>query len=263
MSGSGKGESGRSRTGPGATGRGETSRGETSRAGTSSAGRMSKTSTRLLVAVLCGLVGFAVVTQARQRPTDGLAGLRQTELVRILDEMTTRVDDLTTERNQLRAELNELESGVTSHTAALRAAEDRQLTLSIQAGVIPVRGPGIELTVNDPDGKLTAQSFVSLVEELRNSGAEAIEINSVRLGTNSWLVGEGEQISLDGTAIRSPYAVRAIGNADTMSVALEMPGGVLAAFRTAGATTALEEFENVEIWSVRPLAALEYATVVG
>ena len=225
-------------------------------------GSMRGLGARVVVALLCGLVGFGVVTQARQRPTDALSGLRQSELVRILDELTTRVDELTAERDTRRGDLAALRSGVTSHTAALQAAEDRLRNLSIQAGVIPVHGPGIELTVEDPGGSLSAQSFVSLMEELRNAGAEAIEINEVRLGTDSWFLDESGRLAVDNQAIATPYTVYAIGNADTMSVALEMPGGVLAAFRTVGATTNLEDRDDVVIQSTRVMQPLTYATVV-
>ncbi|MDO5494132.1 MAG: DUF881 domain-containing protein [bacterium] len=216
---------------------------------------------RVVVALLCGIVGFAVVTQVRQEPTDSLAGLRQGELVRILDELTTRVDELSAERDTLRGELASLRSGVTSHTAAIEASEVRLQNLSIQAGVIPVHGPGLTLTIEDPDGRLSAQSFVSLLEELRNAGAEAVELNSVRLGMDTWFVDESGKVAVDNQAITDPYTVHAIGNASTMSVALEMPGGVLSAFRTAGATTSIDEREDIEIRSVRVLRALEHSTV--
>ncbi|HZK05247.1 MAG TPA: DUF881 domain-containing protein [Actinomycetaceae bacterium] len=218
--------------------------------------------TRVLIAVLCGLVAFAAVVQARQRETDTLSTLRQAELVRILDELSTRVEELTSERDTLSRELADLESGVISQTAAAEAAAERVRALSIHAGTIPVHGPGVALEIRDPQRGLKAQSFVSLVEELRNSGAEAIEINDVRLGTNSWFADDEAGISLDGIDIAPPYTVDAIGDPGTIAVALEMPGGVLAAFRTAGAATNLEEIGDIEIHSVRDIPALEHAEIV-
>ena len=45
---------------------------------------------QLVAAVLCALLGFAVAVQVRANQDAGLSGLRQTDLVRILDDVTER-----------------------------------------------------------------------------------------------------------------------------------------------------------------------------
>ncbi len=218
--------------------------------------------TQAVVALLCAAVGFSLAVQIRQGETDALNALSQADLVRVLDEVTTRNDELATERDSLRVEVQELRSGVTSQEAARAAAEQQILVREIRAGVIPVRGPGIVVQVDDPDGVVRAQSLVTLIEELRNAGAEAIELNSVRIGTNSWVTSGERGLELDGLAIAEPYRVAAIGSPDNLKVALEMPGGVLASIRATGATTTVDTPEEVRIESVRPLPELRYAEVV-
>ncbi|NCD18708.1 MAG: DUF881 domain-containing protein [Actinobacteria bacterium] len=218
--------------------------------------------TQVVVALLVALVGFSAATQIRQDESDSLDRLTQTELVRLLDEIGTRIDDLSAERDSLRAELAELRTGVTSQEAARAAAEQQVLVRSIQAGVVPVRGPGIVVTIEDPRGVVRAQSLVTLIEELRNAGAEAIQLNSIRISTRSWVVQAEEGVEVDGLALVPPYRVSAIGSPGSLSVALEMPGGVLAAIRATGATTTLEEREDVRIEAVVTLTDLEHARVV-
>lgn len=218
--------------------------------------------TQVVVALLCALVGFSAVAQSRQDEVDALAGLTQSDLVRLLDEVATRNDDLSAERDSLRVELAELRSGVTTQEAARLAAEQQVLVRSVQAGVIPVHGPGIIVTIEDAGADVRAQSLVTLIEELRNAGAEAIELNSVRISTNSWVAQTDDGVEVDGLALVPPYRVSAIGSADNLRVALEMPGGVLAAIRATGATTAVEVPDDVRIESVRELTELEHATVV-
>lgn len=218
--------------------------------------------TQVVVALLVALVGFSAATQIQQDESDSLDRLTQTELVRLLDEIGTRIDDLSAERDSLRAELAELRTGVTSQEAARAAAEQQVLVRSIQAGVVPVRGPGIVVTIEDPRGVVRAQSLVTLIEELRNAGAEAIQLNSIRISTRSWVVQAEEGVEVDGLALAPPYRVSAIGSPDSLSVALEMPGGVLAAIRATGATTTLEEHEDVRIEAVVTLTDLEHARVV-
>lgn len=219
-----------------------------------------KTGVRILIALLCGLVAFALVTQTRQRDTEALSSLSQSELIRILDELIARENDLVAERDALTAELASLESGATAQQAAAKAAEERIRTLSIRAGIIPVQGPGITLVIHDPDQRLKARHFVSLVEELRNAGAEAIEVDGVRIGVDSWF--RDDPLVLDGTKLVPSHAVLAIGNPGTLAVALGMPGGVLASFRTEGAVPTVTESELVKIRSTREPRELEHATVI-
>lgn len=222
--------------------------------------RLSRT--QVVVAILCGLVGFSAATQIRQDESDSLSRLSQAELVRLLDEIGTRIDGLAAERDALRTDLAELRDDVTSREAARAAAEEQVLVRSVQAGVVPVHGPGIVVTVEDPRAAVRAQSLVTLIEELRNAGAEAIQLNSVRISTTSWVTQADDGVEVDGLATAPPYRVSAIGSPDALSVALEMPGGVLSAIRATGATTTLEELDDVRIEAVRVLPELEHARVV-
>ena len=206
--------------------------------------RLSRT--QVVVALLSVLVGFSAVVQIRQDETGSLSRLPQTELVRLLDEIGTRIDDLTAERDSLRDDLAELRNNVTSQEAARAAADQQILVRSIHAGVVPVHGPGVVVTINDPRRSVRAQSLVTMIEELRNAGAEAIQLNSVRISTTSWVAQSGEGIEIEGTATAPPYRISAIGSSDALSVALEMPGGVLGTIRATGATATLEELDDVQ-----------------
>lgn len=225
-------------------------------------GKMSK-GTQVVIALLTAVVAFLAVTQAQQREADALAGMRQADLVRLLDELGTRIDTLSGERDTLRTEIANLESGVTSQSAAAAAAEDLARTREIQAGVVPVRGPGVVVTVTEQDTPIQAQTLVTLVEELRNSGAEAIEVDGVRYAVNGWIIDGRDGIEVNGQPVENPYRIRAIGDSSAISVALEMPGGVLSLLRANGATTDLRTEESLEITSVASMPELEHATVVS
>ena len=65
--------------------------------------------------------------------------------------------------------------------------------LGILAGTVPATGPGVTITIDDPDGAVTRPTLLDGVEELRDAGAEAIEINdSVRVvASTSFTDGDG------------------------------------------------------------------------
>lgn len=213
------------------------------------------TSSHVLVAVLCALLGFAIVVQVRQTQSDELASLRQDDLVRLLDEITLRNDQLETEQSQLLTDRTDLATGADAQEVAQRNAEVQ----GILAGTVPVQGPGIQLVVTTT-GPVPASAWVNVVEELRNAGAEAIEIGGVRVGASTWFADATEGLQADGVTIASPVVLQAIGDPQTLEVALGIPGGALATLRTYDATTSITSAQELQIRSVRELRTPEVAS---
>ncbi len=214
----------------------------------------------LLIVLLCVAVGFALAVQVRQTQEDTYATMRQDDLIRLLDELSVRNRELTEEGVELRRELSELESGSSSRAAAQEAAEQQARVQGILAGALPVVGPGIELVVHDPSAQVSAPTFVTVLEELRNAGAEVVELNGVRLVTSTWFRDEGGAIVVDDEPLESPYEWTVIGDPQTMDRALEIPGGALATVRTAGAEASTTAHDRVEITAVREPDEPEFAT---
>lgn len=219
-------------------------------------GRGWGTRSHLLVALLCALLGFAIVVQVRQTRSDEFALLRQDDLVRLLDEITIRNDQLESEQAQLTLDRNDLRSGADAQAVAERNAEVQ----GILAGTVQVEGPGVELLVREQDRVVPASAWVNLVEELRNAGAEAIEVDGVRVGASTWFADVDGGVVVDGVALTSPITVLAIGDPQTIDVALQIPGGALATLRSSDALTTLDSRERLEITSVRELTAPREAT---
>ncbi|MHB1064588.1 MAG: DUF881 domain-containing protein [Georgenia sp.] len=210
--------------------------------------------THVVAALLCVALGFGVVAQVRQTQGDALAGLRQDDLVRLLDELTQRNAALADEQEVLRSDLAELRSSSSSRQAAEEAARAQAQVQGVLAGTVPVRGPGVLVTIADPGSDVRAQTLVTVLEELRNAGAEAIELSGQRLTASSWIADATvDGVVVDGVDISPPYRWTAVGDPGTLYVALEIPGGALAAVRNAGGVVRLEEADAVEILAVRDL----------
>ena len=87
----------------------------------------------LPIAVLAGLLGFAVVAQVRATDEDPLASARQTDLVRILGDLDTQAERLRQEISELTAAQAELVSGA-PEAEALAQAQRRTEVLSLLNG---------------------------------------------------------------------------------------------------------------------------------
>jgi uncharacterized protein YlxW (UPF0749 family) len=213
----------------------------------------------VLVAALLAVLGFAVVVQTRQTQEDGLQSLRQSDLVRIFDNLQQQSDRLDEEAQQLREDLAGLRSGTDRTAAAEQAARRRLEVLGILAGTLPARGPGIRLEIRDPDNRVTAAMLIDTVQELRDAGAEAIQVGDVRVVASTSFVDGPDGVVVDGTELRPPYRFVAIGDAATMKSALDIPGGVLEILRSGGAEGAVETADTLTVDALREIETPQYA----
>jgi uncharacterized protein YlxW (UPF0749 family) len=210
--------------------------------------------------VLLALLGFALAASVHsQRASSQLATARPDDLVRILDDLDSRSTRLRSQISTLERTRDQLASPG-SESAALAEARQRTQDLGILAGTIAAHGPGIILTITDPQHSVGTDVVVDVVEELRDAGAETIEIAGVRLGATSWVGDTGNGLSVDGHAVSAPYVVRAIGDPDTMERALQIPGGVVDTVNgQPGASAKIVTSSDVRITSLRPLPSPGYA----
>ena len=189
------------------------------------------TRAQLLAGLLCAVLGFALVVQARQTQTQGLASLRQSDLLGILDNISERSARLDDEARRLQDTRDRLESGAGRSAAAEQAARERLEVLGILAGTAPASGPGIVLRIDDPQGQVTASVLLDTLQELRDAGAEALQINSVRVVASTAFVDGTGGVKVDGTLLQPPYTFVVIGDPQTLTAALQIPGGVLEVLR--------------------------------
>ena len=212
----------------------------------------------MLGALLLVALGFALVAQLRQNNAQGLSALRQSDLVRILDDVGDRRDRLAAEASDLQSQQRALAGGATGSQAAIDAARARLDALGVLAGTVAATGPGIEVFVTDPQSTVKSSQVLDLVQELRDAGAEAIQIGSVRVVASTWFADAAGAVSVDGTVLRPPYTVLAIGDSQTMATALEIPGGVVASLPDRAAATVAAR-EQVEVTALHAVQAPRYA----
>lgn len=222
---------------------------------------------QLVAAVLCALLGFAVAVQVRANRDAGLSGLRQTDLVRILDDVTERANRLQAEARDLEDTRAQVTGGSSGTRAALEEARRRRETLAILAGTMAASGPGIEFTIDDPEGKVGSDVLLDALQELRDAGGEVFEIGSVggdrvRVVASTYLAdapGRAGGAVVDGVELRPPYRLRVIGDARTLAAALDIPGGVLDVLSQRAARGRVTQRSEVTISSLRPAPRPQYA----
>lgn len=223
---------------------------------------------QVVAAVLLGLLGFAAAVQVQATRDAELDSLRQSDLVRILDDVAERSARLQAEARALQETRNRVDGGSDGAAAALEEAQARAEVLGILAGTLPAAGPGIELTISDPQGAVGADVLLDALQELRDAGAEAVEISSVggsavRVIASTHLVDVSGGVQVDGTALEPPYRMRVIGEPATLASALDIPGGVLDVLDQRQARGVVAQRDELEITSLRAAPSPRYARPAG
>ncbi|HLN75911.1 MAG TPA: DUF881 domain-containing protein [Nocardioidaceae bacterium] len=209
---------------------------------------------QIIAGVLLAALGFASVVQvqATQRDDD-YEGMREEDLVQLLNSLASASQRTENEIAQLEQTRSSLRSDTDSRRAALDQARQQADVLGILAGTLPAVGPGIVVTVKDPGGKVGIDQMLNGVEELRDSGAEAMEINnSVRVVAQTALEDGENGIVVDGTELSPPYTIEVIGDSHTLDRALNIPGGFVEDIEgpAIGGDVSIEQTSNVEVASL-------------
>lgn len=157
-----------------------------------------------------------------------------------------------------------MKSAANEQEQARKIAKQNEETSGLISGRLPAKGKGITVTVSrGSTSRIDASIMFNLIEELRNAGAEVIAINEVRVVASTYIQDADEGLISDGTVIKPPYVVKAIGNPQELSNAVDIAGGVGAQLQVKyGANVNVEASDNVIIDEVREATQNKYAKTV-
>ena len=218
---------------------------------------------QVTAAVLLAVVGFGSVVQLHANEGDErYAGMRQGDLIQLLNSLSTASQRAENEIAKLQQTRDTLRTSTNSRRAALERARQQANTLGILAGTLPAVGPGVRMTITDPKGKVSTNLMLNGIEELRDAGAEAIEINdSVRVIAQSYIKDGLRGVIVDGHQLSPPYTIDAIGAPHTLAQAMAFTGGFIDEVENParGGKVVVTQSQSIEIASVRQPAQPDYA----
>ncbi|HEY2450834.1 MAG TPA: DUF881 domain-containing protein [Mycobacterium sp.] len=188
---------------------------------------------RFGVPLVCLLAGLLL---AATHGVSGGAEIRRSDAPRLVDlvrEAQGSVNHLNAQRDALSSKIDAAHGR--SPDAALAAMRRRAAELANDAGMSPVHGPGLVVTLQDaqrdangrfprdasPDDLVVHQQDIQAVlNALWSAGAEAIQMQDQRIIATSVPRCVGNTLLLNGRTYSPPYTITAIGNADAMQAAL-------------------------------------------
>ncbi len=225
-------------------------------------GRPRATRANLLGALLAVLLGAGIAAQVQLTNQRGLDELSQTDLVRVLDDISLRSSRLDQQVRELESTRDRLKNGTGTAGEALAQAQKRVDTLGILAGTLAAKGPGITLRIADPTNAVTGPIVLDIIQELRDAGAESIDVGGVRVVASSFVGDRNGQILVDGVTVPRPFVIKVIGDSKTLSSAMTIPGGIVESVRQKGAEATVTESSLVEITSLHRPTEMTHAKPV-
>ena len=191
------------------------------------------------------------------------------EVLKYKERYDNRVKDL----SNAEAELEKERESATKNDTALKEKEQEITEGNKVIGLTEVTGPGVIVTLSDskkdasssldPSSLLVHDTDVlSVINELKNAGAEAISINDQRIIPRTGIICGGNIIDINGEKVGAPFEIKAIGLPEQLA-ALDRPGGYLELLRSYSVGATLEKSNNITIPKYTGTITYNYAKSIN
>ncbi len=218
---------------------------------------------QVIAAAMLFLVGVGGVMQIRANTADSAyTNARREDLIVLLDGLGEQSQRLDGEISDMEQTKSELASGADSQRVAREEAQQRVDDLSILAGTVPAIGPGIRMRISDPAHKMTDDVLLDAVEEMRDAGAEVIEVNdSVRVVASTSFDHDAAGLVVDGKRVAAPYVLDLIGDPHSLEEAARFRGGIVSEITgpRINGQVQIEQLDRVVVDSLHAQTKNQYA----
>ena len=227
----------------------------------------------LAVMVVCVVVGFLLAAQLRGVQLAGAADATNASRLETLQSLYNDVveerDGLTEQVGQLQSELELYRQQAASGDEGSEALKTELEQMEITAGLTDVEGPGVTVVLEDStqanvtgdeaDYLIHDSDLLSVINELRSAGAEAISLNGERILATSEVRCTGAVVTVNGRRYAAPYVIFAIGDPDTLYSALTMRNGVVDILSQWGITVRVTASDQLLIPAYSGTVDYQYA----
>lgn len=193
------------------------------------------------IGAVCVLLGFLLALQFKSvkanTAADSTHALRVETLQELLNEARVKNDELAEQIRQSKIELDRYHNEAAEQGDYTEALASELAEAQLLAGLTDVEGPGVEVVMQDSKaGNWTGEEsnylihdsdILSVINELRDAGAEAISLNGQRILATSEIRCSGATVSVNNVRTAAPFIIDAIGDPETLHGALTMRNGVV------------------------------------
>lgn len=232
---------------------------------------MKKRQVAITLGIMCLLLTVAISVQVRTMNSANSTvskTLADNDLRDQVLKMKERFDNTSNDFINAQKELEKVRQSATQDDETAEAKEQELKENNMILGNTDVTGEGVEIILADAvniSSSLSASEQIihygdiqDVVNELRNAGAEAIEVNGQRIVNTSAITCEGNIIKINGERIGSPFTIKAIGSKELLYGALERAGSILDWIREAGNIATVTKKDSIIINRFTGVISHEY-----
>ncbi|MBD8025859.1 DUF881 domain-containing protein [Ureibacillus sp. Re31] len=222
------------------------------------------TKKQFIVLIVCITTGFIIgysynLTKDKEKMNNSYVDQEESYREDLIEQQE-RNKELAEELSDLQEQIRNVEKNFAKNEGQYKDLIEDAEKLRLQLGLIPVEGEGIKVTLKDnvydpnstnPNDYIVHESHVlSVINELKISGAEAISINGQRLKSNSYIKCNGPVITIDGHQFPAPFVIEAIGNSETLLSSLKIVGGVFDQLLMDNIVVTMEQSDRIQMSSI-------------
>lgn len=232
---------------------------------------MNKKQVAITLGIMCFLLTIAICVQLKTMSSANSTvsqTLSDNELRDEVLRMKERYDNAYADLENAQKKLEKVRQEATQDNGTAEAKEQELKENNMLLGNTDVTGEGVEVFLEDAtttDNNLNASLQIIhyddlqwVINELKNAGAEAIEVNGQRIINTTAITCEGNIIKVNGERIGSPFTIKAIGSQSLLYGALERAGSWLDQIRNDGNTARVTRVDNITISRYTGVISYEY-----
>lgn len=208
---------------------------------------------KYIIALVCLAFSFLIALQLKSVRINVDNGTARGERTEWLEEQLAlerqKTESLSAQIAEYQKDLNLIENESVETEGYLKVLTKRLERAEMLGGLSRVYGPGVEVTIEDSTSKVDSGNagaylihdldLLRVINELRDAGAEAIDLNGERLIATSEIRCAGSTLSVNNARYSQPYVIRAIGDPKTLENALSMRNGVVDVLSLYGIKTTI------------------------
>ncbi len=201
-----------------------------------------------------------------------LQGKRETQLADELVNLQREYNDLKEQYNKNLEVVEEYQTNSATNSSLISSMKSQIESLSALAGTTNLKGEGIIITLNDgsklsdedirPDTLVHDSDILTVVNELKAAGEEAISVNGQRIIATSSIRCVGPVIQVNYQKVAAPFEIKAIGNAQYLESAMTIKNGVVDLLKEYGVDVSVTRHTEISVPKYEGTLTFKNATSV-
>lgn len=201
-----------------------------------------------------------------------LQGKREAQLSDELVNLQRNYNELKEKYNENQKVVEEYQNSSSTNNNLIASMKNQINYLSLISGTTDVKGEGVVITLSDgetptntstrTDTLVHDSDVLTVVNELKAAGAEAISVNGQRIIATSAIRCVGPVIQVNYQKVAAPFEIKAIGNAQYLESAMNIKNGVVDMLKELGVGVSVLREKEVTIPKYEGTFTFKNATTI-